>query len=296
MPHQTSRGNKIEQDVASSKFETQTSNFDRINAILVSSLVLVGFLFTVMFLVWMTNVVDFSRRTASPHGVEGSHDESVKVELELEQWVEPGVEEFPEVQQSQLARTLKAVTSAVSQVRASERNQIGFATHSGPGQSNDPREIGIKLPQRGEYQRWKISYQVPDIETYAKMLDLLEIELGVVHQSEPTITRISDLAGAPRITRSSRERENRRRSLAFLHQKQRMKNWDLQLATNAGVSTDSCFTVQFYSSATRKQVRSVEAAALFDTGKQLDEVLRTHIKVVAVDQGYQFQVTGFEFR
>ena len=46
--------------------ETKSSRYDRLSAALVAFIILFGFLFAVLFLIWITSVFDFSQRLAGP--------------------------------------------------------------------------------------------------------------------------------------------------------------------------------------------------------------------------------------
>ena len=97
--------------------ETNVSAYDQLNGALISCIILVGFLVTVLFLLWVTSVYDFSKKAAvsleylEPFGNE-------KPEGFEDDVMEPGVEEFPEVETPQLKDALEAVTDAVSSIRA----------------------------------------------------------------------------------------------------------------------------------------------------------------------------------
>lgn len=278
--------------------ETKTSSYDMVNAILMACLILFGFLFAVIFLIWLTTIVDFSRPSDGPLVLAIDEPGNEKPLGEADDVLEPGVEEFPEVETPQLANALEAVTDAVSSVRASLEKRSGSAAVMGRGSGYGSREGGPGSGGDGvpEYKRWKISYEASDIDTYAKQLSFLKIDLGVVHETKPDIIRIQDPAGAKTKIETTREEQNKAKSLFFIHEKQRMKRWDVQLCTRAGASVNGCFTVQFYPDYTRNLVRVAEATKLQGTGKTVVDVQRTYLKVVADGSGYKFEVTNIEYR
>ena len=111
--------------------ETKVSSYDRLNGFLISALMLVGFLVAMMFLVWLTMIIDFSGRKPvamvayeEPYGNE-------KPEGFEDDIFEPGVEEFPEVDVPQLKDALEAVTEAVSSVQANLEARDGDAAEMG---------------------------------------------------------------------------------------------------------------------------------------------------------------------
>lgn len=285
------------QDDTSHGVETRASLYDRINAILVASLVLVGFLFGTLCLIWLTSVLDFSQRTG-PGGTVIPTPDGDDTDVIEENDVDPGVDEFPEVETLQLASHLQAVPDVVSSIRASQSNAEGDALNNGPGK--DERRKGIPGPSDTdpgvEHLRWKISYEALDIDTYAQMLSRLDIELGVVHETKQSIIRIADPADEMRVIASNRAEQNRLASLYFMHEKQRMKRWDVALAKRAGVDVNDSFTVQFYSRTTCQRIREAEAKALQEAGRSLKEVFKTRLSVQPKDGGYQFVVTSIEYR
>lgn len=278
--------------------ETSTSAYDRVNAVLIASLLLFGFMFSVIFLIWLTTIVDFSRPTAGPMLLAIDEPGDEKPKGEADDILEPGVEEFPEVETPQLANALEAVTDAVSSVRASLEKRSGSASVMGRGSGYGSRDGGPGGGGDGvpEHDRWKISYEAPDIDTYANQLSFLKIDLGVVHETKQEIIRIVDPAGARTRIDTTRQAENDARSLFFIHEKQRMKRWDVELCTRAGASLNGAFTVQFYPDHTRQLVRVAENDKLKGTGKLVVDVQKTFIKVVPDGSGYKFTVTDIEYR
>ena len=278
--------------------ETKSSSYDRLNAFLIASILLVGFLFTVLFLIWLTSVVDFSRAIEGPIVEEIGDPGDEKPKGEEDDVLEPGVEEFPEVEVPQLAASLEAVTDAVSSVRASLEKRSGSAQQMGRGRGMGSRTGGPGGGGDGvpEYKRWKISYECPDINVYAQQLSFFNIDLGVIYETKQDVLRIKDPNGAKSIVRTDRETINETKQIYFIHEKQRMKQWDLQLCQQAGADLNNAFTVQFYPNATRQIIRGVESAALKEAGRELREVQNTMLKVVPDGGGFRFTVTGFVYR
>lgn len=266
---------------------------------LLAAIMLFGFLFSVLFLIWLTSIVDFSRRTTGPlvEAVDEPGDEKPKGEED--DVLEPGVEEFPEVETPQLANALEAVTDAVSSVRASLEKRSGSAAQMGRGRGVGSRDGGPGSGGDGvpEYKRWIISYESPDIQTYAEQLSFLKVDIGVVGQTKPEIIRVRDPASAKTLIRSDRKAENAAKSLYFMHKKERLKRWDRELCQQAGETVDEDeLTVQFYPEETRQKIRLAEAEALQGTGKRVQDVKNTFFKVEPDGSGYKFTVTDILYR
>ncbi|MEL7496168.1 MAG: hypothetical protein AAFN77_01060 [Planctomycetota bacterium] len=268
------------------------------NAALLAALILFGFLFSVLFLIWLTTIVDFSRPTDGPMVLAIDEPGDEKPEGETDDVLEPGVEEFPEVETPQLAQALEAVTDAVSSVRASLEKRSGSAAVMGRGRGFGSRDGGPGSGGDGipEHKRWKISYEASDIDTYAQQLSFLQIDLGVVNETKQEIVRIADPGGTKSKTNTTREEQNKAKALFFMHEKQRMKRWDVELCTQSGVQVNGAFTVQFYTEHARNLVRVAEAAKLKGTGKTVVDVQKTFLKVVPDGNGFKFEVTNIEYR
>jgi len=275
--------------------ETKSSSYDRVNAILVAALVMFGFLFAVLFLIWVTTVVDFSRPTDTPIVVTGDDLGEEKPKGEADDAEDPGVEEFPEVETPQLANALEAVADSVSSVQGALEKRSGSAKQMGKGTGFGSREGGggggDGIP---EYKRWIINYSASDTNTYAQQLSFFNIDIGVASETKQSIKRLVDPAGARRVVSSDRKTEGK--NIYFVHKKQRFLAWDRALAERAGIDTNAALTVLFYNDATRQIIRTVEAARLKELGKTLADVKNTILKVVPSGNGYKFEVTDIIYR
>ena len=272
--------------------ETKSSSYDRLNAFLVAGLVMLGFLFAVLFLIWVTSVVDFSQRTEGPIIVVPGEEGDEKPKGEADDAEDPGVEEFPEVDTPQLANALEAVADSISSVQGALEKRSGSATQMGKGSGFGSREGGGGggggIP---EYKRWIINFSAASPEVYAKQLSFFEIDIGVVAETKSSIQRLVDPNGAKRVVKSNRKTEAN--SVFFVHKKQRFLAWDKLLAGEAGIDTDKSLTVQFYPEKTRQLIRIAEANKLNEAGKTLKDVKNTIIKVVPDGSNYKFEITEF---
>lgn len=275
--------------------ETKTSAYDRLNAALVAFILLFGFLFAVLFLIWLTSIFDFSRRAAGPMIVVNEAGDS-KPEGVADDVLEPGVEEFPEVEVPQLANALEAVTDAVSSVRASLEKRSGDAVQMGKGAGYGSRDGGPGSGGDGvpEHKRWIINYEAEDINSYAKQLSFFNVDIGIIKQTGTDIWRINDVGNAAKVIKTDRVRENK--TLRFQHKKMRMRQWDQTLAKRAGVDLSNTVQSQFYPESTRVIIRQAEAAALAETGRKLNEVRNTIFKVEPGGNGYVFTVVDILYR
>lgn len=275
--------------------ETKASAYDRLSAALFALILLFSFLFCILFLIWLTSVFDFSRRLAGPIVVANLEGDS-KPEGVADDILEPGVEEFPEVETPQLANSLEAVTDSVSSVRASLEKRSGDAEQAGRGSGYGSREGGPGTGGDGipEYKRWVINYEADDILTYAQQLNFFKIDIGVIHQTRNDIWRLGQPGAQNTVTKTNRQLEDQ--TLRFQHKRPRMRRWDEELCRRAGIDLSNTIQSQFYGESTRNIIRQAEAAALAKAGRKLNEVRNTVFKVVPSGDGFEFAVIDIVYR
>ena len=277
--------------------KTQVSSYDSMNAFLISAIMLVGFMVTLLFIIWLTMVLDFSGRSPAMLVAYEEPFGNEKPEGFEDDIYEPGVEEFPEVETPQLKDALEAVTDAVSSVKANLEARDGDAAEMGRGKGFGSRDGG---PGTGnadvipEHKRWKIDYESNNISEYAKQLSFFEIDIGVIQENTNGIVRLRNVGGAPQTISTDRNAE--KKSLYFTHEKRRMRRWDETLVKNNRVDLDGSFTVQFYPMKTRVLLRQIEQAYLTEVGRTLRDVRRTYFKVVPSAGGFEFKLTDMNFR
>lgn len=275
--------------------ETRVSSYDRVNSWLVSALLMIGCCVGLLFMLWLTSVIKFTKRPVQLIVIEETEGED-KPKGEADDVLEPGVEEFPDVETPQLKDALEAVTSAISTVRADMEARDGSATEQGRG-----RGLGSKDGGGGggggivpEYKRWRIEYEASDVGTYSRQLSFFKIDVGAVHQLNNNITRLADPGGAPRVVRSNRQAEAK--AVHFGHANQRLQRWDTQLLKNANVDTEQCLIRQFYPDQTRASLRQLERDYLASARRELKEVRNTFFKIVPAGNGFEFKITNQTYR
>lgn len=280
------------------KVESRTSAYDRLSSALVALILLIGFLVSTLFLIWLTTVFHFDNNVAVALQPNNPGDDgNDKPEGFEDDELDPGVEDFPEIETPALAEALEAVTDAVSSIQANSEHVSGDSAVMGAGGGYGSREGGTPGTGTGipDYKRWKISYEVDDINTYKQQLDFFGIEIGVVASQSEDIWRIGNLSTRPVVKTSSRSLEDK--TLRFSHIKARMKRWDRNIAKDAGAPSDSSVSmVQFYPEDTRGLITNTEAQYLKSINRKLDDVRRTNIKVEQDGGGFKFTVVDCAFK
>ncbi|QEG20637.1 hypothetical protein [Mariniblastus fucicola] len=279
------------------RVESKTSAYDRLSAWLTALITLVGFLVTMLFLIWLTSVFKFERNVAPPFvPATIGEDGNDKPEGFEDDELDPGVEDFAEVDTPQLAEALEAVSNAVSTIRANSEHVSGDAAVMGKGGGYGSREGGPSGSGDGipDYKRWKIVYEVDNKDTYKDQLDYFNIQIGVIPAVGETVYRISNVSKRGQVTQTSREKE--KKSLLFSHAKLRMKKWDQEIAASLNIDTSGATMAQFYDQQTRFTIAKAEDDYLKSVDRELKEVRRTNIRVEADGGGFKFTIVNCEFQ
>ncbi len=277
------------------KVETKVSSYDVVNAFLVSSIVVVGTIVSILFMIWLTMIWNQRPEPRTIAVVDASFGNE-KPEGFADDIFEPGVEEFPDVETPQLADALEAITDAVSSIQAHTEARDGDALEMGKGGGFGSREGGPGGSGGGvpEHLRWKIEYNTPDIDEYAQQLSFFNIDIGVVSNLSNEVVVLRDPGNAKQVVRSNREAENK--TLFFVHEKRQLRRWDERMARDKNIELEDRFTVQFYPEQTRAILRQVEDQYLQKEGRNLADVRRTRFKISQDGGGFAFKVTSVEYQ
>lgn len=279
------------------QIETKASAYDAFNAFLISSIVVIGTLVSILFMIWLTMIWNNQPEQKLIIIVDPSDIGNEKPEGFADDIQEPGVEEFPEVETPQLADALEALTDAVSSIQANRETRDGDSDVMGKGGGFGSREGG---PGNGnseivpEHKRWKIEYNTPDITKYANQLSFFNIDIGVISNLSNEVFRLRDPGGAGQVLTTNREAENK--SLFFVHEKRQLRRWDERMTHDRSIDLEGAFTVQFYPETTRSILRQVEGQYLQKERKQLKDVRKTKFKIVEAGSGFNFVVSSVEYQ
>lgn len=279
--------------------ETEVSAYDKVNVTLQVLLLMIGLGVGLMLMIWLTS--HFKWRTPlaaveiSEEMLEGEEGEKAP-EGVAEDFFEPGVEEFPDVETPQLMDALEAVTNAVSSVRANNAFMDGDAAEMGKG-----RGLGHKRGGGGggngvipEAKRWRIEYTAPDLDTYSKQLSAFQIDVGSIVKDNNDVFRLRDPAGARQVINSSRASEEK--VLYFGHQKPKLRQWDERLLRKANVPYSNSLVVQFYPESTRVILRGLEKQRLEQNQRNLKQVKNTIFRLQTGTKGPEFIVVDQIYR
>lgn len=279
--------------------DTRASNYDKTSAMLVAGVIVIGALVFILFMIWLTLFSFGSPPTAPPPILELAGNDN-RPEGVADDWQPPGVEEFPEVTEPQLADALEAVTDSISSVRAQLEKVDGNAAEMGTGSGlGDKRARG---PGSGnaniipEWERWKIEYQAGTMAEYMSILESFKIYLGAVSQVSNQILFFNDLNNSkPTLTPGNRK-SPMAQNLYFRNTKSRLKRWDQNKVLAGGGDVNNKIVVQFYPPEVRQMLLQKEQAVYLDDGKDLTEVRQTLFRCRPAGGGYEYYVEDIKYR
>ena len=269
--------------------------YDRVAAMLVALLIVVGFLVLIMFLIWLTNRV-FAKQIAVPveflEELSGRGDHALGSARDLE---EPGVEELEEDLEPQLENTLLAIMEVVSTQQAKldefEADSPIVGKGWGEGDSRPPglEGDGNVIPR---WQRWEIHFATTSLLNYKKQLDYFGVELSAVGGEQSKVDYLSKLSLSRPIRRSgSSDAENR---LYMTWRSGGLQQVDREILNGAGISTAGRIILQFYSAKIEQDLARLEKQYMGN--RDLRTIRKTFFGVKTVGRGYEFYVIDQVYR
>lgn len=224
--------------------ELKVSSYDQVSSLLLALIMFVGFFVMLMFLIWLTTVLNFKKEMPIIAIAEeyGDGEDPIGYEDDFEP---PGLEEVEEITEPQIEQTLEAVTSTVSSVAASfdPVNSGASSSSKGSGKGRKGKGGSGKGDSIPRWERWEIHYASDKIDEYAKQLDHFKIELGAAGGGAPTVDYGSNFSTSPR-KRSGPPADEKRLYMTWTSGT--MKAMDRGLLAKAGVSTNRRVIMQFY--------------------------------------------------
>ncbi len=293
-------------EVEEAREALRVSAYDNVASLLIALLILIGFAVLLLFIVWLTGRLLFSKAPIPVELLEyaGRGDHAAGFERDPE---EPGMEEMEELMEPQIEATLEAVTDVVSSQAAAfdaiEMSAAASSKGSGMGDSRPPGPLGEGVEDViPPWERWEIRFSTAGIDIYARQLDHFEIELGAIGGGSANVDYAFQLAGSSPKKRSGKPEEEKRIFMTWEKGASPLAAFDRQLVGRAGIKTDRRSILQFYPKKTEQLLQNVEFQAAADergtTPQQLDPriLLKTIFGVRSVRGGYEFFVIDQYFR
>ena len=205
---------------------------DRANAILIASLVMFGFLFTV----WWFHEPPVARRIIDPP------PPSPLPALPLEDDVNLNLIEFESSPGTPLEELIETVTPSIEKL-SDANGTFGYGVGTDPGFGRDPRTTP---PPSVAGPQWSVVQNASDLVSYQRKLDFFGIEIGAVHKTRDQVWRIAKLSTEKTVTESNRQAESSHRH--FVNQIKRLQQWDQQTIADAGIDLQDVIACLLYTS------------------------------------------------
>jgi hypothetical protein len=261
----------------------EVSRFDRVSSALWALIIIFAILASLVVLMWLGMREQKAKQTAvatvskpiqeiGPLGI-GEDQE------------DPGVEDFYEVETSQLADAVEALTNLPTTMRSLLANVDGDSPQMGKGRGLGNRRGG--RPPTGNAERWSIEYESDRYRTYLDQLSFFGIEIGFVSKTTERVELVSNLNATPQVRPTTKEAESR---AYFVHQNAKLRNWDLRLGVEVGVKVGDKIPVQFYSNSVMGRLEQLENAELARRNLTVPQVKRTLFKVRPNGSDYEYYV------
>lgn len=273
----------------------RTSGFDKVTSLLAALILLLGSLALVLAIRWL-----FSD---DPQGVVlGGHRiawGAVKLSGDSAEFLAPQAEELVELQESGLRDSLRALTSEVSRVAGSAEINLAERTTSPPSgesQSGGDRRLA---PAAGDgslprFQRWELEFEARDSEAYARQLDHLGIELGLVGGGIAGLDYLSGLSGQTVLRRGESGAEQR---LYFMWTGENpLIHFDRELLERAGVEVDRREILKFIPPLLENQLAKIELEYAMARGQSFESIAKTVFFFESGGDGYRFVVRKQRYR
>jgi len=276
----------------------RVSRYDQVAGMLLATLMVLGFVTLMMFMVWLSNRLFWVTPAVPVTVLEdvggGGSGQVYGSEQQLE---EPSPEEVVQPTEIPIEQTLDSISTVVA-AKAQDIEAVYGSTSLGSGDgkgTGDGRGKGPGGPGTADgipaYERWEIRMAATNLDEYAKQLDFFQVELGVAGGGNPNVDYISKLSDGKPTVRIGNPQDERR--LRFLQRSGELRAADRQLAEKAGVKTDGRIVFQFYSDATYKSLLALEAAR--KGNRRIKDVRRTVFGVKANRGRYEFYVIDQQY-
>jgi len=274
----------------------RVSLYDRVAGLIIALLIIVGLAVTVLVLLWLAGRAMARNETPPVELLEERVPGGMAALGAQREFVDPGVEEFADVQTPQLADTLAAVTTAVTTQEAALDEMFGAADVVGAGQGAGHRDArgGSGQGQKEVVPRWdrfQMKLSSNSLRAYARQLDHFRIEIGVLGGGVDGITYVLNLsAPSPTTRRGFGDEENR----LYFAQDSTLKDLDRQLLAKAGVDSAGRTIVYFVPADVENTLARLERE--YAGGRPVEEIQRTVFGVQSVADGYEFYVLRQDVR
>jgi hypothetical protein len=258
-----------------------------------------GALVLMMFIVWLLSGDPRPKPVAIlPEKPEGRGENPEGFERDFEP---PGAEEVEELMEPTLAKTLEAVTDAVSTVAASltssDSPSAVSSSGSGAGDNRPPGPPGEGDDIIGRWERWELTFKAKGLKDYARQLDFYNIELAAFGGGGPNVIETaSNLSSSPkRAVNNNPETEKR------LYFSWKLSNpllqFDRQLLSQAGIQYAGRNVIRFIPPDLENRLAMMEKEYAEEKGKTFpNDIAKTIFESNSTGKGFEFSIVSQRYR
>ena len=264
----------------------EVSRFDRVVGFLLAAMFFMGLLTALLFLIWIwpRPVTQPKQIWPNTGGGGGALANEAAAEFEA-----PLAEEIEQLESSQPATMYADLQDAVTLVALEGRGLSGTGVkyrEIGPDIENEDVPTDLVLPR---YNRWKLVFTARNADEYARQLDGLRIELGVLGGGIEGVDYARDFTQSSRIRHGDSEQEKR---LYFRwQQSDNFARFDAQLLRHAGIESGKRIVAMFLDPNLESEMAVKELDWATNAGvTNTAEIGQTVFEVRTHDNVYQFQV------
>ncbi len=246
--------------------------YDRVAAGLVTALVLLGTADALALLIWLQPLMApvaprpetvwlLERVGGSDQGKESGQDKGV-----------PGAEELMELTEVDFEQLLEQVVEVGTTISDRYDTAVRGVQRTGiDGRPGDPRDAGpggtTGVPL---WERWELRFDADSMADYARQLDELGIELGLIGGGYPLVDYVSRFTDRPRHRRGKGRDEGR---IYFTHADGRLNAYERRLVRRAGVPVEGRIVVLFIPRELQREMLRMEVRHASPRGK-LDDMTK----------------------
>ncbi|MFO0943554.1 MAG: hypothetical protein U0930_22690 [Pirellulales bacterium] len=274
----------------------RTQRVDTVASLLMSMLIIIGGLVSVLVVFWASQTFTWPRvdgiKVEEEHYA-GRGDHAAGFERDIDP---PGAEDSEVLAEPTLEKSLEAVTDAASTVAASidtvnSDSDSSVQGKNGKGDSRPPGPLGEGDDIIPRFERWELKFQSKGLKPYAEQIDFYKIELGCFGGSA-SVDYASSVSKNPKKRSGTSEEENKSQRIFFMWRTENpLKQYDVQLLTQAGVKTQGRMIVRFIPKELEEKLAVAEKIYYTSKGKKTaKEVAKTVFESRPTSSGFEFVV------
>ncbi len=270
----------------------RVTRFDQLSSWLVSMILVSTVIVAVLLTIWASLGNQEMRRLATPIPIPTSDLDDTDTDQSL---IDSDLA-APDVPVVGEAVEFETTISLVGQaVKSSLENGTGtgdFGIKKGKVKRKTGPEPG------GHVQRWRLNIVAADINEYARQIDSLNIQMGVIALDRNQIDLISNVAGAGKIVNSDRKSQGK--ILRFSENTPALKRWNRAICNKFSneksvVRSGAKFGVGlFFDQELQGRLASIEATYLEKQGVSVDDVRKTVFTIENVGNDFDLRIKEIE--